>query len=209
MAPKAPSKKRQSSHYESDNGFVANDSGEDVSHRSKKAKTSKSAASSTKPSFKSAATTKPAGAGESKVDSNGDQYWELSRLRRVTVSSFKGRTFVNVREYYEKDGQELPGKKGISMSVDQFSTMVGLLPSIETALKQKGESLPRPQYDVSTGKDSEKEPEGGEEEEEAQDDENEDVSEEEEEEAKPRSKTAKKSKTSRKRNIEETSDEDE
>lgn len=51
------------------------------------------------------------GATPSKVDANGDQYWEVSKMRRVTVSSFRGKTMVNVREYYEKDGQELPGKK--------------------------------------------------------------------------------------------------
>lgn len=48
-----------------------------------------------------------------KTDSNGDPYWEISRQRRVTISTFKGRVLVNVREYYEKDGQELPGKKVI------------------------------------------------------------------------------------------------
>lgn len=46
-----------------------------------------------------------------KVDANGDHYWEISKLRRVTVSSFRGKTLVNIREYYEKDGKELPGKK--------------------------------------------------------------------------------------------------
>lgn len=47
----------------------------------------------------------------SKVDANGDRYWEISKMRRVTISSFRGKTMVNIREYYEKDGQELPGKK--------------------------------------------------------------------------------------------------
>lgn len=47
----------------------------------------------------------------SKVDTNGDRYWEISKMRRVTLSSFRGKNMVNVREYYEKDGQELPGKK--------------------------------------------------------------------------------------------------
>lgn len=51
-----------------------------------------------------------------KTDTNGDPYWDISRARRVTVSTFKGRTMVNVREYYEKDGQELPGKKVNSYS---------------------------------------------------------------------------------------------
>ena len=47
----------------------------------------------------------------SKVDANGDRYWEISKMRRVTISVFRGKTMVNVREYYERDGQELPGKK--------------------------------------------------------------------------------------------------
>lgn len=49
--------------------------------------------------------------GTSQVDTNGDKYWEISKMRRVTVSSFRGKPMVSVREYYEKDGQELPGKK--------------------------------------------------------------------------------------------------
>lgn len=54
---------------------------------------------------------------EAKLDSNGDRYWEISKMRRVTISSFRGKTQVNVREYYEKDGQELPGKKVRSWSL--------------------------------------------------------------------------------------------
>jgi hypothetical protein len=44
-------------------------------------------------------------------DANGESYWEISKMRRVTISTFRGKTMVNIREYYEKDGQELPGKK--------------------------------------------------------------------------------------------------
>ncbi|KAL2787477.1 transcriptional Coactivator p15-domain-containing protein [Aspergillus keveii] len=79
-------------------------------------------------------------------DANGDSYWEISKMRRVTISTFRGKTMVNIREYYEKDGQELPGKKGISLPMDQFSALVTLLPDIETALQEKGVSIPRPNY---------------------------------------------------------------
>ncbi|KAJ0418124.1 transcriptional Coactivator p15-domain-containing protein [Aspergillus carlsbadensis] len=79
-------------------------------------------------------------------DSNGESYWEISKMRRVTISTFRGKTMVNIREYYEKDGQEFPGKKGISLPIDQFSTLVALLPDIETALQEKGVSIPRPNY---------------------------------------------------------------
>ncbi|CAI7570838.1 unnamed protein product [Penicillium glandicola] len=88
---------------------------------------------------------------EAKTDSNGDRYWEISKMRRLTISSFRGKTQVNVREYYEKDGQELPGKKGISMPVDQFATIVSILPEIERALKESGETLPRPVYSAEGG----------------------------------------------------------
>ncbi|PGH30656.1 hypothetical protein GX50_06565 [[Emmonsia] crescens] len=95
----------------------------------------------------------PFPASETKVDSNGDFYWNISRLRRLTVSSFKGRTMVSVREYYEKDGQELPGKKGISMPLEQFNTLVQLLPNVEAVIKEKGGSLDRPNYVDGKGKD--------------------------------------------------------
>lgn len=51
-----------------------------------------------------------------KTDDNGETYFELSGKRRVTVSSFKGKMMVSVREFYEKDGQTLPGKKVRYMS---------------------------------------------------------------------------------------------
>ncbi|KAL4819047.1 transcriptional Coactivator p15-domain-containing protein [Aspergillus spinulosporus] len=90
-----------------------------------------------------------------KEDSNGDSYWEISKMRRVTISSFRGKTMVNIREYYEKDGEELPGKKGISLPIDQFSSLVTLLPEIEIALQEKGLSIPRPNYiDQGTNIDS-------------------------------------------------------
>lgn len=72
-------------------------------------------------------------------------------MRRVTISKFRGKTLVNLREYYEKDGQELPGKKGISMPMDQFAAFVKILPDIEKCLEDQGESLPRPEYFVKSG----------------------------------------------------------
>lgn len=50
-------------------------------------------------------------AGQLQLDADGNQYWAISRTRRVTISDFKGKRMVNIREYYEKDGKDLPGKK--------------------------------------------------------------------------------------------------
>jgi hypothetical protein len=36
---------------------------------------------------------------------------QISGKRRLQISEFKGNTMVSIREFYEKDGQMLPGKK--------------------------------------------------------------------------------------------------
>jgi Transcriptional Coactivator p15 (PC4) len=48
---------------------------------------------------------------EPKTDGDGNKYWEISKARRVTISEFKGKSIVNIREYYQQDGKWLPGKK--------------------------------------------------------------------------------------------------
>ena len=53
---------------------------------------------------------------------------------------------MDIREFYEKDGKALPGKKGISLSIEQYTTLMDLLPDIESALKSKGIAVPRPSY---------------------------------------------------------------
>lgn len=37
------------------------------------------------------------------------------RTRRVQINEFKGKQLVDFREFYEKDGQMLPGKKVCSL----------------------------------------------------------------------------------------------
>lgn len=36
---------------------------------------------------------------------------QISRTRRIQISEFKGNTMIAIREFYEKDGKMLPGKK--------------------------------------------------------------------------------------------------
>ncbi|KAI7839951.1 hypothetical protein COHA_006345 [Chlorella ohadii] len=66
---------------------------------------------------------------------------ELSSARRADVSTYKGTTYVNIREYYEKDGQKLPGKKGISLPRDQFDALRRGAADLDAALRGRDTSF--------------------------------------------------------------------
>lgn len=67
-----------------------------------------------------------ASAGQTRLDTDGNEYWEISKMRRVTISEFKGKRMVNIREYYEKDGKDLPGKKVCSTwLLADYSALIG------------------------------------------------------------------------------------
>ncbi|RCI09067.1 hypothetical protein L249_5106 [Ophiocordyceps polyrhachis-furcata BCC 54312] len=87
----------------------------------------------------SAKKTKHTAAGA--TDDDGNPFWELSNKRRVGVSKFKNACLVNIREYYEKDGKMLPGKKGISLSVEQYTALLKSVPAINAALGEMGQTV--------------------------------------------------------------------
>lgn len=48
---------------------------------------------------------------------------DISKNRRVSVRNWQGKVVVDIREYYMKDGKTMPGKKGISLSMDQWNIL--------------------------------------------------------------------------------------
>ncbi|GLC33016.1 hypothetical protein PLESTB_000380200 [Pleodorina starrii] len=60
---------------------------------------------------------------------------QLSGMRRVSLSEFKGVTYVGVREFYDKGGGELaPGQKGLSLTAQQWAACMAGAPGITAAL---------------------------------------------------------------------------
>ncbi|KAL2342659.1 hypothetical protein Fmac_003944 [Flemingia macrophylla] len=60
----------------------------------------------------------------------------ISDKRKVTVQDFRGKTLISIREYYKKDGKELPTSKGISLTEEQWSAFKKNVPAIEKAIKK-------------------------------------------------------------------------
>ncbi|KAF2195823.1 hypothetical protein K469DRAFT_699447 [Zopfia rhizophila CBS 207.26] len=101
-------------------------------------------------------------------DEEGNQFIQLNAkgTRRATISEFKGRVFVNIREFYENDaGVMKPGKKGIMLSPEQYNAILASAPLIENVLTKKGEKVVRPIYSSEPAAGV---PEEGDEEEEAE-----------------------------------------
>ncbi|CAL9112266.1 unnamed protein product [Musa acuminata var. zebrina] len=75
--------------------------------------------------------------GPKEYDDDGDLIiCRLSSKRRVTLQDFRGKTLLSIREYYMKDGKELPSSKGISLTVEQWEAFRNAVPAIEAAIKK-------------------------------------------------------------------------
>ena len=57
-------------------------------------------------------------------------------MKFVGVREFKGKTYIDIREYYvDKNTMETkPGKKGISLNCEQYQKLKTLIPEIDQKL---------------------------------------------------------------------------
>ncbi|XP_059486431.1 RNA polymerase II transcriptional coactivator [Neocloeon triangulifer] len=79
---------------------------------------------------------KQAASSSTKVEGADEPTWALEKMRYVKIREFKGKVYIDIREFYEKDGKELPGKKGISMSAQQYQKFKSIIPEIDEELKK-------------------------------------------------------------------------
>ncbi|KAF2402272.1 hypothetical protein EJ06DRAFT_520307 [Trichodelitschia bisporula] len=66
---------------------------------------------------------------------------EKKMPRRVGITDFKGTTYISIREFYSKDGVMMPGTKGLNLTVEQFESVVLLVPEVVAALAEKGAKI--------------------------------------------------------------------
>mmetsp|Transcript_18887 Transcript_18887/g.32745 ORF Transcript_18887/g.32745 Transcript_18887/m.32745 type:complete len:149 (+) Transcript_18887:224-670(+) len=116
--PKAAAKKRATQEEDGDE--------EEESQPKKKA----AAGSGSKP----AVVAKKGAAGKLKRNAEGELFVPLSKGKRITVRVFNNRVGVDIREFYENNGKQMPGKKGIWLTEEDFNAILANIAELRDAV---------------------------------------------------------------------------
>ncbi|XP_066551501.1 activated RNA polymerase II transcriptional coactivator p15 isoform X2 [Amia ocellicauda] len=80
---------------------------------------------------------KKAGAGGGNQDGEEENMIQIGKMRYVRVSLFKRRTFIDIREFYtDSSGSTKPGRKGISLTTEEWSQLKEIVPEIDAAIRK-------------------------------------------------------------------------
>ncbi|VDN20429.1 unnamed protein product [Cylicostephanus goldi] len=79
---------------------------------------------------------KSKGGGNRVKNADGEEMIEIGSMRYVNVRNFRGKSLIDVREYYmDKGSGELrPGKKGISLTREQYENFKSIMSEIDSKL---------------------------------------------------------------------------
>lgn len=84
----------------------------------------------------SASDSKKAKLSHGDVEETADGKICLGKMKHVDVRKFKGQLYVDIREYYLADGDLKPGKKGISLKVDEWNKLKSIIDHIDEKVKR-------------------------------------------------------------------------
>ena len=127
--PEKPAKKQSESESESSDEEAKKKKAKKEKKKKSKEKSDKDGGAKKKEK-KKAPTTKPVG--------NARKGFDLGRERKISVSEFKGRRYVNIREYYDAGGGEMrPGKKGVSLNREQWDMLTQVKDEVNAAETSK------------------------------------------------------------------------
>jgi hypothetical protein len=74
---------------------------------------------------------------ERQINEDGEEYWALTKSKRLSVGKFKGSVNINLREYFEKDDKWLPTKKGITLNMDSWNLLKKIVKDVDEAIAKK------------------------------------------------------------------------
>ncbi|KAF8554741.1 PC4-domain-containing protein [Imleria badia] len=143
-------KRKQDSDGEEEGSASDSDVQQKKTTKSKQTSSSKGKAPSKpktakKPKFDESGDESPPAPEESKQpavkvhkNAEGENYVELGKKKRAAVRSFKGQVFVDIREFYGTDGDEKPGKKGISLTTEQWEALKRSITTIDSFFAEHG-----------------------------------------------------------------------
>ncbi len=70
-------------------------------------------------------------------DGPTDHMYPLARQRFVNVREFRGKVLIDIREYYTDNSGDLkPGKKGISLTVEQWEKLKDAIEDISDSVRE-------------------------------------------------------------------------
>lgn len=73
---------------------------------------------------------------DSKARAGDVSEWSLGRTRFAKLTEFKGKWYVDIREFYDAGGEMKPGKKGIMLQLDQWRKLAEAVDEIDAAIKK-------------------------------------------------------------------------
>ncbi|KAH7108155.1 hypothetical protein BKA62DRAFT_681249 [Auriculariales sp. MPI-PUGE-AT-0066] len=86
--------------------------------------------------------TKAKGDKAQEEESNGPVHSvDISSRRRLSLSKYKGNTFLDVRELYTKDGELKLGKKGITLKLEEVRVALSHLRHLRVLIHEQWKEL--------------------------------------------------------------------
>ncbi|XP_045784286.1 RNA polymerase II transcriptional coactivator-like [Maniola jurtina] len=61
--------------------------------------------------------------------------WVLQGKKLVKIQEFKKKVYIDIREFYEKNGEMFPSNKGISLTPDVWTKLLSLRDEINEAVR--------------------------------------------------------------------------
>ena len=62
--------------------------------------------------------------------------FDINSRKKVQVRMYRGRTLVDIREFFQKDGKDLPTKKGIALNEEIWKALKEAIPEIDKAIEK-------------------------------------------------------------------------